>query len=391
MKKLILLIGALLFLASGLVAQSQSQLERDKKRLQREIREATNVLNQTKKVKKKSLGQLYAVDAQIKNRKALIAELDREVELLEKEEGELKEVLLAMESDLNRMKKEYADLLYVAQKAQNTFDVWVYILAANSIDQMFMRYRYYQQYTKARKVQIDQIDEVKKSLSLQQLAVVEKRNEKTIIVKELQKERNDLASLRAERADVVSELNQRENSIRRQIKKNNKRVRDLDNRIQELIAEAQRSKKGKVINLSDSEYANLSSNFVSNKGRLPWPISKGVITRRFGKVYDANAKLYIESLGYTFQATKGTSVKAIMAGKVGAVERMGAGYLILVQHGDYYVVYNNVKDVKIKAGDNITAGQVIAKVRTEEGVSTVELQIWKGSTQLNPKYWLKRK
>ena len=138
----------------------------------------------------------------------------------------------------------------------------------------------------------------------------------------------------------------------------------------------------------------LANNFTTNKGKLPWPVERGVITESFGKQkHPVLAGIEIYNNGVKITTEKGASARAIFDGTVSRILNIpGAGKAIILSHGDYFSVYNNLSDVFITIGQSIKTKQEIGLVTTKSNTNetVTELQIWKGNKKLNPAQWLYR-
>lgn len=164
----------------------------------------------------------------------------------------------------------------------------------------------------------------------------------------------------------------------------------------EAIARAKERVKNNYTIALTAEERNLASSFAANKGKLPWPVSNGYISDRFGKNKHPVFNIYTENYGIDIKTKKGTPAYAIFAGEVSSVIYIpGAGQTVLVNHGSFYTVYSKLSNVNVKKGQKIKLKQVLGKVTTDESGNTkVHLEIWKvganGSPQkVNPETWVK--
>ena len=92
--------------------------------------------------------------------------------------------------------------------------------------------------------------------------------------------------------------------------------------------------------LSESEKL-LSTEFVKNQGKFPWPLEKGIVTGKFGKQNHAVLKnVKVTNIGIDITTVKGAKVRAVFEGEVcSIVALMGANYTVMIKHGDFYTVY----------------------------------------------------
>ncbi|HIP32141.1 MAG TPA: M23 family metallopeptidase, partial [Crocinitomicaceae bacterium] len=147
---------------------------------------------------------------------------------------------------------------------------------------------------------------------------------------------------------------------------------------------------------STKESVRLSASFEGNKGRLPWPVSKGSITEKFGKNPHPTLKnVYTNNRGIDISSPKNAQVRAVFEGEVTSVLSIpGAGKVIILKHGNYRTVYSNLKDTYVSKGDKVTTKKVIGSLLTKDkqNMSVVHFELHKvvGSsvTCLNPSLWV---
>ena len=142
------------------------------------------------------------------------------------------------------------------------------------------------------------------------------------------------------------------------------------------------------------EAEQLSEDFASNKGKLPWPVAKGVITIGFGEQEHPTIKGFmINNNGVEIATSKGSTARAVFGGVVTGVTTVpGIGKIVIIRHGEYLSVYSNLDEVSVKAGDKIALKQNIGAVAydSEDNRTAINFQIWKGQRILNPQEWLYR-
>jgi septal ring factor EnvC (AmiA/AmiB activator) len=146
-----------------------------------------------------------------------------------------------------------------------------------------------------------------------------------------------------------------------------------------------------AVNLSLTPEAQaLSNSFAANRGRLPWPVERGTITGQFGLHKHPVANVMIENNGIDIQTSSGAAARAVFDGTVtGIFYIAGAGQNVIVTHGDYFTVYANLASVSVSKGQSVHTKQTIGTVGTnDDGLPTINFQIWKGKGKLNPASWI---
>jgi murein hydrolase activator len=135
----------------------------------------------------------------------------------------------------------------------------------------------------------------------------------------------------------------------------------------------------------------LSNDFEGNKGRLPWPVEQGVITGSFGRhAHPVWHDVVVNNNGVNIATNKGAKARAVFDGKVVRVLMVVDKYAVLVQHGEYFTLYSNLESVSVQSGDRVSTRQVLGTIMEgdQEGKGEVHLEIWRGSTKMNPQSWL---
>jgi len=395
------------FLMSDSHAQttkSREQLEKERADVQKKLLEFDKILKQTAASKKTSLGQLSVVNKQLETRVTYIRTLSKEVTLIDKEIAETEKRIESLENDLSNLKVEYSQMIYTSSKLNQGMTITTFIFSSSTFKQFYMRLKYLKQYTDARKKQVEQIKIVSEDLAGQRVRLEEKRIEKQQVINKEEQQRKQLAQARSEQQTIVSSLNRQEIDLRKKIVQAKKQQENLNNLIKRAIedeirraeAEAKKSNStatkasGSSIPLTP-EAAALSNSFAGNKGKLPWPVETGFISKKYGTHPHPTLKGIVEDNdGVDIQTTPNSNVRSVFDGeviKVGTIP--GYGGTIVVKHGEYYTMYSKLKVISVKTGDKIKSKQILGQVYTnKEGVAEVHFETWKGLQPMNPSTWL---
>ncbi len=383
---------------TALYAQkTRDQLEKEKKENLQQIEEAEKILNQTTSKKKATIGQLNALNFKIEVQQSLTGSISEEINLLNGKINEIGGIVSAMQQDVSEMKKEYANMLYAAQKSGQSLSKLSYVFAASSFYQMLMRMQYMQYYAQVRRNQAEQI-EVMKNLLISEQAEAEKiRIEKSTLLQEQIFRVKELDLLKAEQNVLVAQLSQREKEVKGEIGNKRKAVENLEKVIAALIKkEIEKSSAGK----SSTKFAltpeakELSNSFAGNKSKLYWPVGAGFISQKFGTHPHAVYKnITVNNDGIDIQTNENEQVRAVYSGEVKYVAFVPSmNNVVMVQHGEYFTVYAKLKDVKVKKGDVLAAKQIVGTVYTDkDGTSEIQFQVWKNNQKLNPESWIFKK
>lgn len=386
------------FCISNVFAQkSKSQIEKEKKESLAKISEVQKILKETETEKKASLGQLQALNKQIEVRKSLISSISQEINLISGEISDLSIVVNALQNDLEHLKDEYGQMIYDAYKANQGYSKLTFLFSAQTFNQLFLRLKYLEQYTKAREVQVDQIEKVRDALNQQMGVLVVKKEEQDALLKTKIKENENLLSLKSKQSKVVQELSKREKELKSEVAETKKAVKRLDDLLAKIIkAEIEKSnadKNANTINLT-VEMAKISTAFEGKRNHLPWPVQSGFVSEKFGKhPHPVLKNIWVENQGVDIQTQKNAQVKTVFEGKVATTAFVpGMNRVVIIQHGDYYTLYAKLKSVNVKKGQILQANESVGEVFTNsDGISELQFQVWKNNVKMDPEKWLVKK
>lgn len=411
----IILFSLLLSLTSGLVAvhaQSKEDLEKRKKEIAKEIAQTTKILKETQKNKKATLSQINALKKQIQLRENLIKTISSEVSVLAGKIDETAGDIAHLQAELAKLKKEYAAMVRFAFRNQNAYSKMMFIFAAKNFNQAYKRLKYLQEFSDYRQKQAAQIESKENKLEEVKTDLESNKKVKSGLLQEEQKEKVTLSKEKEQQLKMASQLTAKESSLKKQISEKQNQARKMDRMIQDIIrkeieaarkkAEAEAKAAGKEMPTTSKtassnltltpEALKLSEDFTANRGRLPWPVEKGTIVEFFGTHEHPQLKgVMVQNNGIDIKTNGAASVRAIFGGTVsGVIQIPGGQNAVLIRHGEYVTVYSNLKSVSVRNGQKVSTKQNIGQANTEEELTTVELQIWKGMQKLNPKDWLAR-
>ena len=145
--------------------------------------------------------------------------------------------------------------------------------------------------------------------------------------------------------------------------------------------------------LLTKEEKALSSSFAGNQGKLPWPVAKCAKIRDFGTYAHPDVpSVTMQNNGIDLATEAGATVRAVFQGEVSSVLEYVGTKIVIIKHGEYMTVYQNLGSVSVKKGDKVTTKQAIGTVAKNTSSNTYELhfELWKNTTHLNPSNWLAR-
>ena len=426
MKKLhIILVLLLLALVSPTFGQktkskSKKQLQSEINSLQKEISTANQLLKKTKKDKEMTLNEVNLLDKKIKQRENLIKAYNQQIAVLDEEINTGQSNIKTLNSDLKKLRKEYAKMIVFANKNRSHYNMLGFVFASKDFNQAFSRLRYIREFNEARKVKIDQIASTERRISDEVEASQKAREEQAALLKD---EKTQQEALQKEKKDLngqVAKLKKKEGSIQQDIKNKQQQAKKLQKAIDDIIAEeirkanaeAERKRKEEAKKNANKGKATtapapkekgmaltpaektLSSNFVNNKGNLPWPVERGVISSSYGKHASVvSDKVTVTNNGIDIATTEGAQARAVFEGEVTSVVKLtGANTVVIIRHGEYFTVYSNLENVTVKRGDKVKTKQNIGTVHTNKTEDKTELhfELLKEQNRQNPANWLSK-
>ncbi len=419
--KIVVLIMSILLIFSqiDLMAQSKSaKLKNDKKKIETEIANTQKLLKQTEKNKNASLQQISMLRKQISNREALITTLNTEIFELEEELAMNIKLSQELSKKLEYMKSDYSRVVYLAYKNRNLIDKVTFLLSSDNFSQMFRRIKYYSVFADNVKYQVEQIEKTQEEIKIKNEEIIQMKAEKLALLEGKEVEIKKLENDRTVTTKKAQELKQKEKQLAATLKEKQQKRKELDAAIKkaieaEIVAANKKkaeeaAKKAKNANTSNSaktgakpsssneliltpEEKNLSTSFVNNKGKLPWPVAKGAKVADFGSYPHPDVpSVMIENRGIDILVEPNTPVRAVFQGEVtGILDVMGTKVL-MIRHGEYLSVYQNLASVSVKKGDKVNTKQTIGTVGKSTSNNTYELhfEVWKNNTYMNPNQWL---
>lgn len=398
-KQFALLGFAWLLLLPSLQAQDkEEELRRQKKKIEDDIRYTNQLLSETQQSRKTSLTQLSLIRRKINSREQLIATISSEVDYLKNKISQNQNSIDELNQELDELKDEYAKMIYHAYKTKSKYHRIMFVFSADGFDQAFRRLKYMRQYSEYRKKQARLIQEKKAELNQLIADLKQDRKEKVELLARKEQERAKLRSERTTHSRSVENLKSKEQELRISLQQKQTKARELEKKIEEIIRSEMAKKEGgpeqPKFRLTP-EQVELSDNFTRNKGRLPWPTVRGRISSYFGT--HVHEKLHVEEInnGITIQTTSNATVRAVFNGTVTKVIRIGNKRAVLVRHGEYFTLYDNLMRVQVHPGDEVKTGDTIGVIKTDNSSGTTELnfQIWKARSnadaqKLDPAEWL---
>lgn len=409
----------------------QEKLEERKAQIQQEIRDNERMLQTVKKKEKSAVNVIVIQGNKIKLKEKLINTTEKQTKLLSNDMYINQVQINKLKKELAILKEDYARMIVKSYKSRSEQSRAMFILSSNSFLQAYKRAQYMKQYTNYRKLQGEEIKSKSDQLIVYNGKLDIQKAAKQKLIAENEKERLSLLKEKQEQQKLVDSIKKDKKKIVAEIKKKQQEARAIDRQIdrliREAIAEANRKAalekamekarneaktgdtkeeiktRAKAIVSSSSAVSSsrieltpeaklLSDNFKSNRGRLPWPVERGLVTSAYGDhPHPVISSLMIHNSGVDITTDQGANARAVFSGEVISIIVLSpVNKAVMIQHGDYFTVYQNLSSVNVSKGDKVTTKQNIGKIRTngDTGKTVIKFTISQNTTYNNPASWL---
>jgi len=387
----------LLLSVLGNAQDKKAALEAQKKRLQQEIVQINSLIKASAKKRANVLTEVETVQLKMERQDALIQLTNSQINRLNQDINLNLRNIDELRKELEVLKKNYADMVVAARKNKSTQNRLMFVLSSGSFWQAYKRLAYMKQYAAYRKEQGDQIVAKTKTLQQYNQELVAQRKEKELLISENRVAQQELDIVRNKQQVLMLQLKKKEKSFAAQIRKKQQQQdaidREIDRLIREAIAASNKKAGAKTTNfVLTPEAKALAASFASNKGRLPWPVAKGVVIQKFGtQRHPVVRTTTIKSNGVTLSVPQGAEARSVFEGTVlNIVQFKGSNPIVLIQHGNYITSYKNLSKVYVKKGDRVAAKQSIGEIYTNNDTNktTLQFSLFQNTTPQNPALWL---
>ena len=375
---------------------NRKQLEKQKQAIQKELKEINELLFKNKKQKASTYSDIETLNYKIQRKEEVIKLTNKQINLLNIELEKNEATQLDLRKKLLELKAAYKEMIVKSYKSKSGKNKLMFVLSSESFFQAFKRTQYIKQYAAFRRNQVNKILQISEELSIIQENLVERKSLKETLLKNNRLTQKSLEGEIQEANEIAFKLRSEEKKYKRNILLKEKESLLIDKQIEKLIreaiAESNKSKaKSNNFNLTPEAIA-LAKSFELNKGKFPWPVSRGVVIQRFGtQPHPVVKTAKIKSNGIVIATEKSSKVKTVFKGQVLSVLKFrGSNPTILIQHGNYISAYKNLSKVFVSKGDTVESGQIIGEVFTSKsnGQSTIQFSIFKKTTPLDPLFWI---
>jgi septal ring factor EnvC (AmiA/AmiB activator) len=431
-----LFLTMLLLNASAQQPQSKEELQRKTQQLLKEIESVKQDLAETQKNKKQTLGVLRNIEKKMDIRNQVIQNIKGEVFYVEKDIIKTYREIDTLKKELTTLKSQYSQSVVYAYKNRSNYDFLNFLFSAGSFGDALKRVSYLKTYRSYRAQKAGDIINTQALLEGKIASLTGKRQEKTAALNLEGKQMQELEIEKKEKDKVIAQISSQEKQLRNTLANREKERKQLQNAIAAVIkrerdealkrereeaarkkAEAAKNgnnataavntptktapaparptkKRAESVLENTPEGLIRSQQFEGNKGSLPWPVDKGIITLTYGNnvVPTDKKSIDVQSDGITIETAIGAPVKAIFDGVVLSTFSIGNMQVVTVRHGKYFTTYSNLQGVSVSRGQSISAGQVLGKAGVnDEGVGEMSLRVDSETNTLDPMQWIRRR
>ena len=394
----------------------QEKLEQRKAQILREIQEKQNQLESVQSKEKTVVNALKIQTEKIQLKQKLISTTEKQTKLLGND-------MYINQININRLKKElvllkedYAEMILKSYKSRSEQSRAMFLLSSQNFLQAYKRAQYMKQYASYRKTQGEEIQSKSQELENFNQIIGVQKSQKQKLIEENEKERLELEKEKTVQQELARSIKKDKKQIIAEIKKKQQETRNIDNQIKKLLRAAIAAANKKTATAAakanpktttaaatkatetstkivlTSEGQLIANNFRANKGKLPWPVEKGFVSLGYGdQPHPVYKTLIVHNSGVEITTDQGASARAVFGGEVISVMVLSpVNKAVMIQHGDYFTVYQNLSSVSVNKGDKVSTKQTIGRIRTngDSGKTVLKFTISQNTTYSNPATWL---
>ena len=379
----------------------QKVLEAKRERLQKEIDEINRLLFAEKKQRGTILDQLEVLDQKINVRQQLIRVTNQQANLLSRQINANIRNITKLREDLDALKTEYAAMIQKSYQNRSQQNRLMFLLSSETFFQAFKRLQYMKQYTQYRKSQGEQIAIKTAELTALNQDLTEQRKSKEILIAQNLKAKHQMLTEIKSQKDLLKTIRQNESKYAAEIRKKTEETRKIDRQIERLIRNAiaaANREAGRSSNTSSfvltPEATLLAENFSANKGKLIWPVERGIKRQGYGVYKDAlYPGIKHQSNGVIIATDEGAKARAVFEGEVIAILAVPGGNKgVQIKHGNYISTYYNLSNLYVKKGDKVSVKEELGEIYTNRfnGLTQLKFYLYRDATRLNPEEWIYR-
>lgn len=384
----------LAWIALPVQAQSIQELRERRQAVQRRIDEANQLIKESTDSTKTNLARIALLESKIESRNTLITNLGEQVLHYQLELAMNRRRIDSLESSLKTLKDDYARFLRASQFRLKDYSVVMYLLSSKDVGQLYRRMRFYREYLAYQQSRHDLIVRKEQDLQVEVRRLDENREKVTAMQRANESAKLEMEQEQGRYNKEVDRLKRTQSDLKQRVEQDKQQMDKLQAAIERLLKKEREQNERLKRN---EKYLELGKTFQQNKGKLPWPVNSGAITRGYGlersKIYkhvQTNSEgVYITTKAYS-------KVFPVFFGRVTLISEIaGQNMTVIVRHGDYLSLYSNLQNVKVKMHEEVTPKSILGEVAVQAGGggSVLHFEIWKSGKDKpkseNPELWLR--
>ncbi len=413
-------ILTLLFVLIASLAWSQpsqkEKLEQRKAQILREIQEKERMLDEVSNKEKMVKTQLQLQTEKIQLKQKLINTTEKQTKVLNNDMYINQININRLKKELEILKEDYAEMILKSYKSRSEQSRAMFLLSSKNFLQAYKRAQYMKQYASFRKTQGEEIKQKSYDLLSYNEKIAVQKVEKEKLLQENQEEKQALEKEKLVQQEIAKAIKKDKKQITAEIKKKQQETRNIDAQIERLIraaivaankktAAAKAKANPKTTTAAETKATETSTkivltpegqvvanNFRANKGKLPWPVEKGFVSLPYGdQPHPVYKSLVVHNSGVEITTDQGANARAVFGGEVISVMVLSpVNKAVMIQHGDYFTVYQNLSSVNVSKGDKVSMKETIGRIRTngDSGKTVLKFTISQNTTYNNPATWL---
>lgn len=376
----------------------QKALEEQKKRLQQEIKQINTILFSNIRKEKSVISKVEDLDLKISVRSQIVKVNNQQANLLTRQINVNQRDITNLRSELKNLKKDYANMIVKSYKSKSSQNRLMFLFSSADFLQAYKRIQYMKQYANFRKKQGEEISEKTQTIQNLNKTLLDQKSIKEALVAENKIVQTTLMKERKFQQNLIRSIKSKSRFLTSEIKQKQRQSAAIDKEIERLIREAIAAsnklagKASKNVFALTPEAKLLAKNFVANKGKLPWPVEKGVVTQRFGTQPHPLVKTtMIKSNGVTIATNPKSKARAVFDGEVMAILSFkGSNPAVLIKHGNFITTYKNIAKVYVRKGQKVKSKQSIGEIFThpQSGKTTLQFSVFNELKPQNPNNWI---
>lgn len=373
------------------IKTKQSQLQQ----LKKDIERYEEKIKESEKKEHATLELLDIYDRQAVLLKKLIRQFHDEETSLKKEIDGTRSSVRELTSQIQFLKRQYAQYITTAYKYGRTYDLEL-LLSSRSFNQMFIRSEYLKRFSEQRRKDVEKIDYRRDDLESYGRILEEQLIRQRKLITEKSKEEKKLEQQRKKRKALLTEIKRDKKNYRQELNRKLESVKELEQMITKLI-EKEKSKKKSASEISkkgkiSSKTGELASgSFEARRGSIRWPVDQGKLVSRFGNHRHPTLNTVTQNPGIDISVPLGTQVVNVAEGEVSAIWWLPSfGNLIILNHNSgFRTVYAHLAEISVSEGEQLPEGGLIGKSGESLSGPMLHFEIWKDREKQNPEQWLR--